>query len=234
MLSIGDIFKALKKRLLWMVLALALVGGAMWYMTGKMAKKFKSKAQFATGITEGTEISLNDTKEVNQPFAIAQKFNNLIEMMRSKQCVSLVQYQLLLHDLTDKKPFRNKVDPSKIPPTLKDSLIARLKIKRDSCEVLILTNKIDKDIFNLLKNYGYEQGEIVGKSTIKRIPESDFVSLEVETENPELSAFIANTYVAEFMRFYEVQRSIKSAGSVNFFEKMARIKKKELDDKVNA
>lgn len=217
-----------------MVLALALVGGVMWYFTGKMPKKFKSKAQFATGITEGTEISLNDTKVVSQPFAIAQKFNNLIEMMRSKQCVSLVQYQLLLHDLTDNKPFRNKVDPTKIPAALKDSIIARLKIKRDSCEVLILTNKIDKDIFNLLKTYGYEQGEVVGKSTIRRIPESDFISLEVETENPELSSFIANTYVAEFMRFYEVQRSIKSAGSVNFFEKIARIKKKELDDKVNA
>jgi Mrp family chromosome partitioning ATPase/uncharacterized protein involved in exopolysaccharide biosynthesis len=233
MLSPSDIFKAVKSKIWWILAVVILVTVAMYFVTGRMAKKYHSKAQFSTGITESSEISISESKEVSQPFAIAQRFTNLIEMMRSRQCVSMVQYKLLLHELTDSVPFRRPEHFPKISPTLKDSIIAKLHKRLDSCEVLNLNDKLDKDINNLIKLYNYDQEDILGRTGIKRVPDSDFISVDVESENPELSSELANIYVAEFIRFYDIQTSNRSAGSVNFFEKMARIKKRELDEKVD-
>lgn len=233
MITATDIFKALKNKVWWILLVLTIVTSVMYYVTGKMAKKYKSKAQFSTGITESSEISFSESKEINQPFAIAQRFSNLIEMMRSRQCVSMLQYQLLLHELTDTIPFRRPEHFPTITPELKTSILKHLHKKIDSCEVLTPGNKLDNDLQNFIKLFQYEQDDLLSKTLIKRVPDSDFIAVEVESENPQLSAFIANEFVKEFIKFYDQQDSNKSVGSVNFFEKMARIKKKEVDAKVN-
>lgn len=233
MLSASDIFKAIRNKIWWILAVLILVTGVMYYITSKMAKKYKSKAQFSTGITESSEITLGESKEVNQPFAIAQRFTNLVEMMRSRQCVSMVQFRLLEHELTDSVAFRQPEHLPKLSPENKKILLDRLHAKLDSGDVLTLSNKTDNDINNYIKAYNYDQDDLLNRTTMKRVPDSDFISVEVESENARLSAFLANIFVTEFIKFYDNQRSYKTAGSVNFFEKMARLKKKELDAKVN-
>ena len=233
MLTATDIFKAIKNKIWWILAILLLVTGVMYYFTGKMAKKYKSKAQFSTGITESSAISLNESKEVNQPFAIAQKFTNLVEMMKSRQTVSMVQYRLLMHELTDSVPFRHPEHLPEISPAFKKALLKRLAHKLDSCEVLTTTHKLDQDIYNLLKLFQYDQEDLLGRSLIKRVPDSDFIMVEVESASANLSAFVANAFVVEFIQFYDLQRSFQSAGSVNFFERMAHLKKIDLDGKVN-
>ena len=233
MLSFTDILKAIKSKFLWILGSLILVGGIMYYVTSKMDKKFKSKAQFSTGITEVSEITFGESKEVNQPFAIAQRFTNLIEMMRSRNCVNMLQYRLLEHELVSETPFRKPNHVPPLTPAFKKELLKYLHKKLDSNIVLISSLKLDQDIINYLKLYHYEEEELFSKILIKRVPDSDFIMIEVESEDAQLSAFIANTYVREFITFYDVQKSTKSAGSVNFFERMAKLKKRELDEKVN-
>ena len=233
MITLTDIIKAVKAKFFWILGSLILVSAVMFYLTGKMDKKYKSKAQFSTGITESSDISFGETKEVNQPFAISQRFTNLIEMMRSRNCVQLVQYRLLAHELLDSHSFRQPEHLPVLSKEVKKELISHLNKKLDSCEVLSLNNKLDKDILNYLKLYHFEEEDLLSKSSMKRVPESDFIAVETESENAELSSFIANAFVSEFIKFYDIQKSTKSAGSVNFFERMARIKKKELDAKVN-
>jgi hypothetical protein len=67
-------------------------------------KEYKSTAQIATGFTTGDEIRLTDDRYSGPGADI--KFSNVIENFTSAKVLSLLSYDLTLHDLTEKYPFR--------------------------------------------------------------------------------------------------------------------------------
>lgn len=83
--------------------------------------------------------------------------------------------------------------------------------------------------FYLEHGYGYDG--IRDHLTIKRLSESDYIQVQFTSENPELSAYVANAYCEEFIRYY---RSIKSGNSqemVTFLAQAADEKRANLDSK---
>jgi polysaccharide biosynthesis transport protein len=229
-----DIVNAIKKRIGWIILFPLVCTIAMFFITKKMPKKYKSYGRISTGITESVSVSLSETKDNDQPFKIAQKFSNIMEIMRTREVVEQVQYRLILHDLTSAKPFcmvqdtdkfiqkEDKIKYAKILENINDSLIS-----------LDTKNKYFKNVNDLVYFFGYTYESVAQKISFRRLPDTDFISLECETESPNLSAFLVNIYIEEFIRFYKKQKTEQSEGSVNFFERLAKLKKKELDSKVN-
>src|SRR5258706_1695026 len=100
-LSILRIFQ----RKMWILISIPLLTVVCSvFFVSKMDKKYKSVAQIATGFTTDDDVKLNDG--ATNPFEINTNFTIIIESMTSIPVLSLVCYRLILHDLEDRKPFR--------------------------------------------------------------------------------------------------------------------------------
>lgn len=80
--------------------------------------------------------------------------------------------------------------------------------------------------------YGYEPEDIREDLYISRLPTSDFIQVGFISENKNLSAYVANTFCREFMRYYSSLNGEYSTESVAFLKQVADEKKEELDDKL--
>lgn len=95
-------------------------------------------------------------------------------------------------------------------------------------------NPDDQDFPLIRKFYlefGYSYTDIRNNLTIKRLSDSDFILVEFLSENPELSAYVANAYCEEFIRYYNSLKSETSLESVAFLERAAEEKREILDGK---
>jgi len=194
-------------------------------------KVFVSKAQLATGITSKEEVTMNKV-ETNWNM-ISSKYNNFLEFINSKEIYSLLTYKLVLHDLNVDKKFRAKQVAemkAQIKPEV-DEVSKHLQSKYDSLQVLYLEK--EGYLQNIAKRLRYDIKSTKKLMTVTRIPNTDFIKVEARTENPQLSAFIVNTFCEEVIRFYKFRELERLGNSVSFFKEMADRKKRELDGKLD-
>jgi capsular polysaccharide biosynthesis protein len=78
-----------------------------FYIVRNLPDTYNSPTQIATGIVDETQQMAFSDAAVIQESRINQKFVNLVETMRSKDLIDQVSYQLILHDLTSPKPFKD-------------------------------------------------------------------------------------------------------------------------------
>lgn len=227
------IFRLLYRKL-WLLIAIPITAAAItFYFSFNATKLFKSTAQIATGYTTNDEITVTDER-VNLR-DVGTKFGNLIEKMNSPQVMSLVSYNLVLHDLKDESPFRiaktSEGNQLVLDEASRSEAIDIYQKKLDAFELLSSFSPEEKELLGLLKNYGYYFEYIKKELTIRRVGFTDFLSVEFSSENPKLSAFVVNTLIDEIIRYEKGLRSDRSSESLEFFASLVEKKKEELDNK---
>lgn len=106
MTDIKDYVRLLVKRK-YILIGIPLVAVVITYfLVRHLPDVYNSKARIATGIVDDSQALLNNTKK--QESEINQQFNNLLQMIQLKRMIDQVSYKLILHDLTEKKPFRKQ------------------------------------------------------------------------------------------------------------------------------
>src|SRR3954464_1803143 len=90
----------------WIVLGAAFLASALaYFLTRNEAKRYRSSAQISTGYAIKDVVSVNDKDW--DPYAAETKFSNAIVTFNSDPVLSLLSYQLILHDLDpNNNPFR--------------------------------------------------------------------------------------------------------------------------------
>jgi len=221
-MDIHYLFKVLiRKRLILIIVPLlAAIAAFLLTFTGK--RLYKSNCQIATGFTINNVIRVNNETMFNIS-EVEFQFNNLIENLKSKNIINLLSYSLLLHDLKDsKKSFRKlKNDNSDKQAFTKEELKKAVLLtegKLERMEPLSASNKDDILIINLLKAYGYDYASLRDGLSISRINLSDYIFIEYLSENAELSAFVVNAFVDEFIRFNNRSSSTQSKESIKFLK----------------
>lgn len=195
---------------------------------------YKSSAQLATGITDNTDIALSQEQQAMTFFTIQNKFSNLVENMNSRQVLSLLAYNLALHDLQENTPFQDLSEFKEEYISIEHpEIIAALQNKRDSIQVLTRLDGNDVLLINVLKSLNYDINTIEDNLNIDRIPSTDYVKVEYFSENPLLSAFAVNTLSQEFIRYYLTARGERSSSSIQFLVNLVQSKREELEAKVN-
>lgn len=193
---------------------------------------YKSKAKVATGITDEFTTSIEDT-DSRKPHVIANKFSNLIQLIKSRAVVDLLSYKLIIHDLSSDEPFReNGEQISSLSGEEYEIIFNKFETKYDSLEMLTSMNPYEKKMGKLLEEKRYEYKNILEKLRVYRLEISDFIEIEYESENPNLSSFVVNQLITEFIKYYKSISNEKSNNSVSFFGDLAIQKKNELDNKV--
>jgi Mrp family chromosome partitioning ATPase/uncharacterized protein involved in exopolysaccharide biosynthesis len=217
----------------WIIIGSAVMAALVTYfLTANQQKKFRSTAQIATGYTTSDEVKVN--KENQDFFQTENKFNNVVVTISSPAVVSLLSYNLALHDLTEPYPFRalTKTQQEKIFQDLKkDSAIQAFRDKLKSMKMIIASNPREKKLLDLLKAYGYDYKSISKKLTVSRLQRTDYLQVEYVSEDPTLSAYVVNTVYDEFLRYYGTSRNIRSAESIDTLKSILEKKKQVLDQK---
>jgi polysaccharide biosynthesis transport protein len=219
----------------WIIIFATIVGigaGVAFAMTIK--KTYTSLAQYSTGFTMGQKVKIKSEEALNI-FEIDFQFKNVIETFRSPSVLGMVGYNLLLHDLDSKAPFRKLTEDQKKKPEAfaisKERAIEVLKSKLVSLELLSTYIPEEKKVHDLLTLYGYDQDALIGNLLIERAMGTDYLNIWFKSENPELSAYVVNNAGEEFARFFSKIYSTRTTESAGKIDSLTNAKKLELDEK---
>ncbi|HNR72645.1 MAG TPA: Wzz/FepE/Etk N-terminal domain-containing protein [Cyclobacteriaceae bacterium] len=226
------LLKVLWRKKLWLVLIPILSGVAAYFFTLTLVDQYKSTTQIATGFTTNEAIRVSDERPSIRDTDLS--FNNLLTSMNSGISSNLTSYSLILHDLdsasaafrTPDKDEKLELNPEEIK--IVDEIFKR---KLENLELLTLDDEHASLLLKALDWYGYNYQFIKDGLKIFRVPNTDFIQIEFTSENPSLSAYAANAFCNEFLRYYRGQRVEGSSISVSFFKQLVEQKKKEMDER---
>ena len=232
-MDLGYLINVLLKRK-WLLLSVILLAStATWFFIGKLPSAYKSKAVISTGIIDYKGVSVQSEDPFIQQFQIESSFNSLIEKMKGRTSIKMLTDTLLLHDLqankTNERAFREP-DAEEVGLTEAELNNVVLKLKA-SFKDSMLNTKPQTELSNnrLAEAYDYDFEAIWKKLDIKRIGETDYLSVEFESESPELSFFVVNTFVKKFFEMHEGDLSYKEDKALKFAKEQFNDRKLELD-----
>lgn len=208
-----------KFRLVLVVVPVAIII-ITFFLVRNMPNSYVSQAQIATGIVDETrQNSINPSTAQGQQ--ANQEFSNLISMMRLKKILDRVSYRIIIHDLTSSVPFRSRRDATEKAVKDRDQrTVAAFKDLVKSGRALNLYNREENELNDLLKSYGYDSESLNSKLNIFRSGDSDFILVQFESENPNLSAFVVNALSEEFVSYYGVLIKNNQLRTTNFLENL--------------
>lgn len=219
----------------WIIMGVSIFAtGLAFFLTLNYKETYKSSAQLATGFTIAEQVSV-----VNEKFNLFEadvKFNNLIETINSPKVFSMLSYRLLLHDLDGiEVPFRMVQNKEKYDEvmlgTSVEEVVAYVRQKLDSVEILSLYDERDVQLKNLLKLYKYNNSALKDVINVSRVRGTDYLTIEAYTEVSELSAFMVNTLINVFLDYNRSLRSQRSTESAETFANLVEQKRREMEQK---
>lgn len=230
------LFRVLLKRK-WIIIGTSFAAALIAFLVARDNKKlYRSTSQFSTGYTNSEEVRVNpDTYNFMEADT---KFENVRVTASSSTVVSLLGYKLLLHDLSSPRPFRRLTEREQQLPLVKSIDMAKaaqtLESKWETMSLLTSYLPEEKNLLELLALYKYDFKSISKYLEVYRVSRTDFIQVDYQSENPELSAFVVNQLFDEFIRYYQSMRSERSTESIDTLRSMVEKKKADWDAKNEA
>ena len=205
-----------------------------FYIVRNLPYTYNAPTQIAAGIIEENQQTAIADANVIQESRVNQKFVNFIETMRSKSLIDQVSYQLILHDLTSNKPFKdlsilyqNGLNKSAIDHAI---VVFREKYKRR--EAFNLRDPDQARLANVLGWMEYDSGSILSGLSTFRLGASDFIQVDFKSQNAEVSAFVVNAIAREFIQDYTNLVKENQRASVEFLQAIIEVKSDTLANRV--
>jgi polysaccharide biosynthesis transport protein len=211
-------------------LFLGLAGGLLVRLF--KTREYISTAQYSTGFSQTQKVSLQLTEifDVNQ---IDFRINNIIETFKSPIVLAMVSYDLLLHDLDTEHPFRNLKKKDKADSAYKQADIPKARLilseRLNNLKLLTTYDPTDKMVWNLLNLYGYDEDNVLKNLSVVSVPKTDYINVSFSSENPELSAYVANKIGVKFKEFYSSLTSTNTKESLYKLDSLRETKRREVD-----
>ncbi|MDB5211481.1 MAG: family ATPase, partial [Sediminibacterium sp.] len=230
-----DVTKFLKllRRHIFVLLAIPLISVIIsYFLVRQLPNVYTSKARIATGLVDQSKQVLN-LQDMLQESKTNQEFSNLLQMIQLKKVYDMVSYKLILHDLDSAAAFRK---PSSLVKDLNKSAIEHaIEVytqKYERNEPLFLWDADQRGLNQVMASMGYDEGSLRKNISTYRVNNSDFVDIEVQTENAVLSAFIANQLCAEFIRYYTGSLKVNQLRALAFLDSLQKQRKESVDNKL--
>lgn len=221
----------------WVIIICALAGIAAGFLLTLTKKKlYLSTAQYSTGFTMKQQVRLSND-DAFSIFEVDMRFRNVLETFKSPVVICMLSYDMMLHDLEDKTPFKVMSPELKEKPAYKNAqpklekikqLLHEKKLRRD---ILKAYNPEENIAYELIKLYEYDNESILDKLIVDREEGTDYLNIAYRSENPELSAYVVNTIGEEFIDFYNSISSKRTVESAGKLDSLAQKKKKDIDEK---
>ena len=227
----------------WLILAvMAITAIAAYFFVGQLDPKYKSNAQFSTGIIDFKGLNPEEDIFYLQKFSVEISFGNLIELMKSDRNMRPLTFRLLLHDLEEGViPFKEPdyEELAKIPYTKEEEeqLKEIMRANLENLEYAITDPRMNKLYRHLANCYAYDPKTLMeDHMVIERVNDTDYIHVEFVSNSPEFSLFACEKYTADFLRNYDSLQKEEDNESVVLLkeqveekEKAYLAKKSELD-----
>jgi len=229
-MDLSNFFKLLLRHKFTLIIIPLVTVIITYFLVRNQPDTYLSSGQIATGIVDQTQKSLNTAVGMLQDAQVSQEFSNLMAMMRSKKMLDQISYQLIIHDLTEKVPYRK---PSKVLLSLNNE--ARMHVVSSFIEFyskrqpLSLFNSDQEGMHNLLVSMGYDDQSLLTKLTIYRDGNSDFLFVQFESEDPNMSAMVVNNLCQEFIKYYTLLVKENQRKAVDFYADLLQAKEDTLN-----
>ncbi len=232
-MDLAYLFRMLLKRK-WIIIGASFLASLVaWMLTRNEPKVYLSSARVSTGFAVPDEIRVGEN--TYNPFDADVKFSNAINTWASPSVISLLSYELILHDLSSPTPFRTLNAKDKQSATYKDVDLAQAqKVFADKLQTMTVLTSYkpdEKDLLEFLTLYGYSYKYLLQNVAISQVPRTDYIEVDCKTENPELSAFIVNQLFDQFIRYYRKIRSTQSQESIDTLQSIMEKKRQVWEDK---
>ncbi|MES2826858.1 MAG: lipopolysaccharide biosynthesis protein [Bacteroidota bacterium] len=230
-------YLSLLKKYLWVLIIVPVtIVIITFFLVRNLPDSFVSQAQIATGIVDETkqyqQLSIM-SQGMLQGDQILQQFSNLISMMKVKSVLDQVSYLTIIHDLSDPKPLKKK-SPAFLTlnaDARKHALDVFKELYRTK-QPLNLSIPDQYGLYNVLASMGYDSESLAGKLNIFRSGASDFITIQCESESPELSAFIVNSTATEFVAYYADLVKLNKVKATDFLRTLLKEKTDTLATKM--
>ena len=199
---------------------------------------YKSESVISTGVVDYTGISSDNNNAFMQQLQVEMRFDNLIEFMSSRQCINLLTFNLVHHDLEalayGRKPFRDGSKLAIFNSFELGRLSDLLKTKLDSNNPTF-ENSEDELFFNKVAKVLKYDFETLKKEQLKinRIGKTDYVKVEFESDESAFSYFAASKFTEAFINYFEELRKGEDAGTLDYLKRTVKAKRQALEDKQN-
>lgn len=231
-MDIKRFFKLLK-RYAWILILFPIVAATITYFLSKnLPKEYKSEVQISTGLVDQSK-QLTAQKE-NDYFKTSQQFSNIIEKLKMRKIMSILSYNLIIHDLENPavsfRKFNAKIDSLSSSERKEVVSLFRQKLI-DKTPVTVYDNAGKYKLYDILSSMGYDEGSINKKLSIFRPDGSDFVNVEFISENPLLSAYLVNTLATEFIKNYSADVYTNQSNSIVLLDSLLKKKEQDMNSK---
>ena len=201
-------------------------------MVRNQPNKYSSEAKLATGIVDQTSKVLNTDADA-QESKVSQEFSNLIEMLRSKKILNQVSYRLIIHDLTSEYPYSK---PSKLftqlNPSARKHALEVYSEKFKKREALALNIPDQNGLNRVLQSMHYDDQSLLNNFSIYRVQNSDYIQIQFESVDADLSADAVNTLCNEFVNYYTFLVKENQRKAVNFLSTLLTAKEDTLNKRM--
>ncbi len=236
MMDFGYLLRILARRKWLIIGAMAVAALATYMFIGLRPEKYKASVIMATGIVNYKGINSDNSDAFVQQYQVQNAFSNLIEFVQSRSSIKILTIHMLRHDLSAsingvEKPFR-KANPNfaQFSQEEQNQLLAELsKINLDSINDPSFSQQFDYLLDKIARGYGYDHDAIQRSLSVKRKGETDYLSIEVVTEDPLLSQYMTNTFTTRFLRYYHNISVREKRKNVESYTKLAAEKKYVVD-----
>ena len=217
----------------WIIAGSAIIAAVIaWYFTKDEPQEFRSLAQVSTGFTTNDVVKVG---EENNFFEADTKFNNAIVTFKSPTVMSLLSYSVILHDLENpSQAFKQLNEEQKNSSVYKSVDLNQAKTvfndKLNSMSVLTSYKPQEKKLLEFLRLYGYDYNTISNNLNVYRLEHTDYIQIDYQSENPELSAFIVNNTFKDFVRYYKFIRNERTEESIDTLQNLLARKKQDRID----
>ncbi|MVN90738.1 exopolysaccharide transport family protein [Mucilaginibacter aquatilis] len=232
-MDLGSFLKVLLRHKYTLILVPLVTVIITFFLVRNQPDSYLSGTQIATGIVDQTQKTLSASSEFLQDAQVSQEFGNLTAVMRSKKTLDQVSYLLMIHDLTTNKPFRK---PSKelqgMNASARKHAVEMFSSFYKNRQTLSLFNPDQRGLHDLLSSMKYDDQSLLQKLTIYRDGNSDFIVVQFESEDPNLSAKVVNDLCREFINYYSLQVKQNQLKAVNFYADLLKAKEDTLNTRL--
>ncbi|MCH8566883.1 MAG: AAA family ATPase [Balneolales bacterium] len=192
---------------------------------------YRARAVISSGFIEAQNTPGNDGRISRDQ--ITFRYANLMELISSKPVFDQVSYSLLRRDLQNtERAFRPRRELYReLNEPQKAAMIDTLSYYISNHLSMNETDGIGQQIYRILVDKEYDYESLRRRVRINRMGQSDYIQILVETENPDLSAYIANTLATRFISFYRQSQDRTLGVNIEFYLEQVRLREVQLQER---
>ncbi|MEZ4772661.1 MAG: hypothetical protein R3D00_05705 [Bacteroidia bacterium] len=173
-------------------------------------------------------LDKNETEE-----SLNNRIHELVSSMNQPRMQSLLAFRLAIHDMEKTPFFPHEELEGAYPEEMRLFAVEAIKEKREKLQLGLSPSSLDSMITDILERMNYTPEKINRDLSVRRIPNTDQISIQAHSPESELATYMVNVYAEEYIRYYEIVGKERLSKSVDLLERLLEQKRTELEEKSN-